>query len=512
MSRPGFVLDVDERTPALVVPAGAGFQLERFPTGTRVVYSAESLPGVDAREAVDAALDSPAGSEPLTARLFPGMRLTIAFDDNSTPLPRMQRPDIRTRILEAVLTRAARVGVDDVTLVAARGLGRRMSDTELHQVVGERVFRSFFADGRLTSHDAEDEDQLTVVGSTDAGPVVLNAAAAQADLLVFIHLAGARGNGAHAVAQGLGSTATIGLLAARPDSGARAGEAQQIEDQIARACPVFSIEAVLDNAAYAGPLSFLGKREWEWNLKDQAAWLGVHRGLAVTTAKTRARYLGSAQSSYAPVQIAAGDPVAVAAASSAKVAEQRRVEVHGQSDVAVLGVGHTTPHSVNSVTNPVLAAWSALGSGFSAHRGQPVVRPGGALIVYHPMRHDFSPLHHPSYVDFFAEVLSATTDPVQIAEKFEDAFATEPWYRHLYRTSYAFHGVHPFHRWYELAAAQAHCGDIIFIGAHRPTVDRLGFRAASTLADALEIVSSSVGRSPSITYLHNPSSLVADVR
>ena len=137
MARPGFVLEVDDRTPPLVVPAGDAFRLERFPLGTRVVYPAESLPAVeDVSEAIASALDSPVGSEPLAALLRPGMALTIAFDDISTPLPRMPRPDIRGRIIEAVLTRAARAGVDDVALVAARGLGRRMSEAELRQVLG----------------------------------------------------------------------------------------------------------------------------------------------------------------------------------------------------------------------------------------------------------------------------------------------------------------------------------------------------------------------------------------
>jgi hypothetical protein len=40
----------------------------------------------------------------------------------------------------------------------------------------------------------------------------------------------------------------------------------------------------------------------------------------------------------------------------------------------------------------------------------------------------------------------------------------------------------------------------------------LGFRAATTLRDALEIAASTVGTSPSITYLHNPPHLLADVR
>jgi hypothetical protein len=50
------------------------------------------------------------------------------------------------------------------------------------------------------------------------------------------------------------------------------------------------------------------------------------------------------------------------------------------------------------------------------------------------------------------------------------------------------------------------------VGADRRTVDRLGFRAASTLADALEIVAASVGRAPTISYLHGPPQIVVDVR
>ena len=33
MGRPGFVLEVDERTPPLLVPDGDRFRLEKFPLG-----------------------------------------------------------------------------------------------------------------------------------------------------------------------------------------------------------------------------------------------------------------------------------------------------------------------------------------------------------------------------------------------------------------------------------------------------------------------------------------------
>ncbi|MBO0714596.1 MAG: DUF2088 domain-containing protein, partial [Acidimicrobiales bacterium] len=95
--RPGFVLDVDRSTPPLLMWHGEGWRLESLPIGTRVVYPPEPLsPLPDPAEAVAHALEHPLGdSPPLSALLRPGMRLTIAFDDVSLPLPPMRPPDNR---------------------------------------------------------------------------------------------------------------------------------------------------------------------------------------------------------------------------------------------------------------------------------------------------------------------------------------------------------------------------------------------------------------------------------
>jgi len=70
MSRPGFVLEVDERTPALLVHEGEGFRLERFPLGTRVIYPPESLPGIrNVDAAIARALANPIDCEPLSELL-----------------------------------------------------------------------------------------------------------------------------------------------------------------------------------------------------------------------------------------------------------------------------------------------------------------------------------------------------------------------------------------------------------------------------------------------------------
>ncbi len=511
MARPGFVLDVDDRTPPVLVASGDTFRLERLPAGARVVYPADSLPAVHAADAIAAALDNPVGSDPLSARLRPGMRLTITFDDNTAPVPAMTSPDLRAKIMEAVLTRAASAGVDDVALIAAIGLNRRQSAAELRQLVGERVFRSFHADGLLVNHDAEDTDELVEIGTLGELAVAVNKRVAGSDLIVHVHLVtGPSGNGAAGVLAGLGAASTLAALGAQNADPGVAAEAAAL---VAAQLPVFSVEAVLDADVFPEPLSFLAKREWEWSVKDQARWFGLRRGTAaVTSAKLRRRILGKLAAPWHPIGIAGGEPSAVAAASSVLVLTQQQVSVPSQADVAVIGVPSLGPYSVDAPTNPVVAAWSGLASILGCHTGTSVVRDGGAVILFHPLGSDFSPLYHPSYVDFFAETLSVTTDPAQISADFEKKFATDPWYVHLYRTSHAFHGLHPVHRWYEIARATSHVGDVVWVGADRANAERLGFRAASTLADALEIVSSSVGRSPQVSYLHTPPRVVVDVQ
>ena len=129
MPRPGFVLDVDRSTPPTLFWRGEGFSLEKLPADrSRVIYPAEPLPAIgDVDGAIREALLHPLDSDPLPALLFPGMKLTIAFDDVSLPLPKMRRPDIRQRVIEAVLDLAAEAGVDDVHIIAALALHRRMT-------------------------------------------------------------------------------------------------------------------------------------------------------------------------------------------------------------------------------------------------------------------------------------------------------------------------------------------------------------------------------------------------
>ncbi len=297
-----------------------------------------------------------------------------------------------------------------------------------------------------------------------------------------------------------------------PPKSALHGSAARMGAVVNEHLKIFHVETTLNNDAFPSPYRFLLKREWEWGAKDQATMLAVKRGLDLAPAKVRSRIFKSMEAPYGVTSVQAGATDPVHARTLENVHRQQLVEVHGQSDVLVVGVPYVGPYNVNSTLNPILAMCLGMGYFFNMYRNQPLVRPGGAMILYHPVPWEFSQLHHPSYVDFFEEVLAESTDPATIEKKFEQQYATDPWYIHLYRTSYAYHGVHPFYMWYWGAHAMDHLGDVIWVGADPRTVGRMGFRAASTLRDALEMASGTVGGSPSITYLHSPPFAIADVR
>src|SRR5205814_1661240 len=154
-------------------------------------------------------------------------------------------------------------------------------------------------------------------------------------------------------------------------------------------------------------------------------------------------------------------------------------EVDGQTDVVTMGLRYLGPYSVNAALNPVLVVCLGLGYLFNLYRGKPVVREGGVVIMSHPCRNEFDSVQHPSYIDFFDEVLADTRDANQIEERYERCFAEDPWYRQLYRQSHAYHGVHPFYAWYWAVHAMEHVGDVIVVGREQP---RLGPPGAGPLA------------------------------
>jgi len=527
MPRPGFVLDVDRSTPPTLFWHGERFRLERLPADrSRIVYPPEPLPAIEHLDhAIVQSLLNPIDSDPLPARLFAGMKLTIAFDDASLSLPKMRRPDTRQRLIEAVLDMAAAAGVDDVHIIAALGLHRRMHDYELRHVLGDRVFDAFAPRGQLYQHDAEDPDGLTVIGTTDHGEVLeINRRAAHSDLVVYLNVNQSPMDGGwKSITTGLASYRCLShhhnpetlqntrSLVDRHRSALhksvwRMGEVLRNDGP-----PIFQIETSLNTDTFPSRFGFLSKREWEWTARDRAMYTATAATLERTPTRLARRIFHGIEAPYRTTSVQSGDTDAVHEITLEHVYRQQVVHVEGQTDILTMGIPFICPYNPESIMNPILVMCMGLGYLFNMYRNKPLVREGGVIIMTHPTYREFHPVHHPSYIDFFEEVLSDTTDPVLMSQRWERKYAEDEWYRHLYRTGNAYHGVHPFYAWYWGAHGQQHAGRVIIVGGDPPTVRRLGFTPASSMQDAFEIATDVVGSSPSITHLHVPSMLVADV-
>ena len=525
MGRPGAVIEVDRNTPPTLFHHGEGVRLERLPLGSRIIYAPDPMePVAHPERAIRRALGHPLEDDPLKSLLRAGMKLTVAFDDLSLPLPQMAQPDVRQLVLEEVVEMAAEAGVEDVHLVAANSLHRRMTEDEIRHIVGDRIFSTFYPD-QLYNHDAEDPEGNVLIGKTSQGEeVTLSRRAVESDLLIYVNLTFVPMDGGHkSLATGLGSYRSVRahhtadtLINSRsymhpPDSALHRScirQGQLIEDTVR----CFHVETSVNNHSFPAVANFMQKRETDWTPADQASFLAIKQLTDLAPPGVKRAVFHSMRAPYGLTSVQAGQVDAVHDSTLETVRRQMLVEVDGQTDIVTMGIPYLGPYNVNAILNPVLVVCMGLGYLFNLYRGKPVLRQGGVLIMAHPCRYEFDSVQHPSYIDFYDEVLADTRDPVDIEKKYEECFAEDPWYRQLYRKSNAYHGVHPFYAWYWAAHALQHVGDVIVVGGERTAVHHLGFKCASTLEDALEMAEQTVGRYPSISHLRLPPLFLADVK
>ena len=506
MSRPGFVLEVDDKTPSLLTMAGADLRLQRLGLGTKVVYPADAVPSTDPVGLVDAALAAPIGAEPLATQLKPETRLTIVVVDSDLPLPRPEF-EVRRTLVERVLETAARAGVDDVELVIATGLKQRWNAGQVTEILGDRVATSFLPDGLVSSHDVTDSGLVTI-GEVDGAPVKFNRRVASSDLVVVVSARADAGEQCP-FAAGLADVETLNRLSGVGHTDEyRAAVERLVREKI----PTFAVVAVLGQPLLGRSLRFASRREWEWNLADKLS-LASARQIVAALPRQGAQILhGNPRADYAVVDVLGGDYPRVLADSRLVWRAANAVEAKGRAEVLVTSVWGASFDEGDPVGSPLGAAHHALVTRAGAHLGTPFTRPGGALIAFHPLRRRFSNRRQSAAADFFATVLPQTTDPAEIAATFESRAIDDEWYLDLYRKQFAEHPLRVFHEWYATARAAAHFADVIWVGGDRRSAALLGHRAATTYADALEIASNSVGRTPEITVLRGPGLALGDVR
>jgi hypothetical protein len=519
------VVYIDRSSAPRLLFYGEDLLLEDLPVGTRVIYPKAPMQGLANPEAaIRYALNHPEQSDPLFAQLRPGMRVTIAMDDISLPLPPMRTPDVRQQLLEIVLELLAAHGVDDVHLIVANSLHRRMTAAEIRRMVGSKIYNAFAPD-RLYNHDAEDPDGIVNIGHTKHGEVVnLNRRAVESDLVIYLNINLVPMDGGHkSVGVGLCDYATLRAhhepqtirdsdSYMDPPRSALAHKCNRIGRVVDEHLNVFHIETALNNRMYDGQMAFISKNEDNYTEFDRLKLEGLKWALSKLPRAAKRKLMQSVPAAYELVACYAGKTEPVHDKILQRNFEQYAVKVRGQCDILVVGIPFISPYNVNSILNPLLVQVMALGYLFNFYRGKPLLKKGGVLVLAHPCHDDWDHEHHPSYIEFFNRLLPETRDSFVLREKYEREFAENPSYIGMYRRGHAYHGAHPFFMWYWGENGRQHIGKIIVAGAQNAHVPALlGWERADSVGEALAMAKGYAGPSPEITMLHVPPILITDV-
>ena len=519
------VVYIDRDSAPRIMPSGEDFILEDLPIGTRVLYPNPPIKGLPNREAaIRYALNHPHGCDPLFAQLEPGMRVTVAVDDISLPLPPMATPDIRPTVLEIVLDMLAGHGVDDVHIIIANSLHRKMTEWEMKRMVGKAIFDEYYPD-RYYNHDAEWTDGLIKLGETKhKEPLTLNRRAAESDLLIYVNINLVPMDGGHkSVAVGLCDYESLRahhepqtirdsdsyMDPARSELNHKVHRLGKIVDEQLN---VFHIETAINNRMYKGDMDFLLRNEDDFTAFDRMKFEAMRYTMSKLPRPARRKLLHSRPAQYEMIACHAGNTEPVHDKIIEKAFDQYAIPVRGQCDILITGIPDISPYNVYSILNPLLVQVMGLGYHFNFYRNKPLLKKGGVLIIHHPCYDEFDHKFHPSYIEFFNRLLPETRDAFVLRDKYEREFANNPSYVEMYRRGNAYHGAHPFFMWYWGENGRQHVGKVIAAGAenaHVPTM--LGWDRADNLTEAIAMARSFMGSSAEITMLHQPIIGIADM-
>ncbi|MBI5548397.1 MAG: DUF2088 domain-containing protein [Deltaproteobacteria bacterium] len=458
-----------------------------LPEDARLVMPPPIGSGIgDVKAAVARALEQPVDGKPLDERVSELSRVLLVYDAPTFPVPSL-RVDPRIAAIEAILEALAARGLprESVTLLCSTGVTRLYRNTEIARVAGVTALASHTA----LCHDAEAIDRLVEVGKTSEGELVeLNAAVTEADLVVSLAVAQAPVQGGWTtLIPGLASVAcartflTAKNLAegATPfDPSSRFQKALRRGGRLLeRKVSIFHVELALDTRLWFKPVINLLRPEGEVPA-PVAAWDRIPEPI-------RARASRLFRSEYQTIGVAAGSVNVAHAAVCDLLSSSNYAKVDSPADVVVLGVPAVTPHTLGSYDNPVLDVASAFGYVLAWHDGKPLVRKGGAVVLLTPLHERFDRPTHLPYVEFYEKVLAETREPAEMAERHEALFSGRPEYVAAYRRRHAYHGIQPFHAWYQAWNVLSRVGKVIVVGAQEQTARRFGFESAKSLEDAL---------------------------
>ena len=422
-------------------------------------------------------------------------RVLIVFDSPDFPVPPLREDPRGPAIAEILQTLRDRgLAAERIRLLCASGVGRIYRPAEIATVLGEKAAQVH----ALSCHDAEALDGFADFGSTSEGePVELNAALTAADLVISVALVQTPLNGGYGpLVSGLASARTARVVwsaknlcagpnALDPRSGLHKAT-RRIGKLLEKKLEIFHLEIALDTRLWASPIARLAKAEGALPRPLQA-WSRIPEPL-------RARASRLFRAEYQPVAVFAGQVEKVHARILETLDARCYAPVERQADIVVLGLASVTPHATRSLGNPVLAASSAFGYHLAWHKGGPLFKKNGAVVLLAPLVERFDKPRHLPYQRFYNEVLAATREPSEMAERFESLYAGRPEFVSAYRRRNAYHGLHPFFSWYLGWSTLARCNKVFAVGSEKRPAERLGFVPVATVEEALQAAREAVGK------------------
>jgi hypothetical protein len=263
---------------------------------------------------------------------------------------------------------------------------------------------------------------------------------------------------------------------------------------------------------FAKPLDFLGKNEDELTKTEERAMKVLIRTLNFLPQPARQAIFEKVPAPYGVIGVYAGETMATHEKILDKCFQQLAVPVKGQSDIVIFPIPYISPYNVGAFLNPLLVSVMAEGYLYNLHRGAPLLKKGGTIIITHPCTDKFDREQHLAYVEFFHKLLPQTRDAVELHKRFEREFSRNPAFVQMYRSGKAYHPAHPFYMWYWGENGRQHRGRVIVVGADNEYIPAiLGYETAATMSEALRMARETAPEDPSITCFRICPLMLADV-
>ena len=437
---------------------------------------------VDTSPAVRDALRFPLSGPPLGALATRGTRATIVVEPPALPLP-SATPDPRQDALAAVIAELEECGVPDLqqTILVAGGLGRRLARRELERLLLRPQARAFR--GRVLVHDVEDPNLVGIAGGARVSPALT-----EADVVVVVSAAETVLHGGPSALVASCDADTVraasagrSLLEAAGSTGWR--DALQLEAAIGEKTALVGVSLVLDLPRLTGALAGYPHDVFA---ADRVAHSPLRAAFSRLPGFVRRDILASRGCRLAATAAFAGLPSTAHAEALVRGVELRGARIREPLDALIVGAPWVGPSVPREPANPITAAAVTLGLVLRLHRGELPVRPGGTVILCHPLVRTFAHGAQAPYAAMF-NVLRAAPGMAELAEA-ERGAARDAGFIAAYKAGKACHPQLPYADWAGCAPVLSTVGRVVVAGCRDAIAARtLGFVPSHSLASALEM-------------------------